>query len=291
MHPSMRSRPFRKSRPFSFIFFSFHYLLAVACLIGAFPGRADAGTFAARVSPPNFELKAKPGEVLRRVITIGNEDSAAAHFQIRTADWTLNEKGGVIIIPADQPLPQSSCRTWTRIEKRSLKLAPQGVKQFRFEVHVPENTPDGQCRFAVVITPSQETVDPLAIGNFKFPVAGAIAVIVYVTVGEAKPALEFKGIFADHDQSEKGPMLRFSNNGNAHARPFGSVTVTDANDKKAELIVVPFPILPGRRHDVELMVDPQISGIGKMDELTYPLRLKGVVEWDGGKFQVDGAVD
>jgi hypothetical protein len=248
---------------------------------------ASAATFSARISPPNFELRADPGDVLRRTISIGNADIESAHYQIRTADWTLNEQGGVIIAPADQPLPASSCRSWTRIERRSLRLPPGGTKRYRFEVHVPDDAKDGQCRFAIVISPAPETLDTMAFGNFKIPVSGSIAVIVYVTVGEAKPQLEFRGVHRKRGNDNSVPVVRFANTGNAHARPFGSVMARDAAGKRAELVVLPFPILPNRTWDIELITDPETSGIQSIKALTFPLQLKGLIEWDGGTYQID----
>jgi hypothetical protein len=226
--------------------------------------------------------------VLRKTITINNSDAEPAHYQVRTADWDLNEQGGVIIVPVEKPLSATSCRSWTRIERHSLKLAPNGIKRYRFEVHVPEDAAEGQCRFAIVISPAPETVDTMAFGNFEFPISGAIAVIVYVTVGKAQAQLEFKGIH-DRQQEAGGHRLfiRFTNTGKAHGRPFGSVMAKDASGRKAELIAVPFPILPGRTHDIELMADPETSGIQTVDELKFPLHLKGRIEWDGGDYQVD----
>lgn len=281
MRPSLKSNAFSCAhRP----------LLAavLAGLLGCQPASVAAASFAARVSPPNFELKAMPGDVVRRTITIGNEADAPAHYQLRTADWDLNAAGGVDIVPADQPLPPSSCRAWTRIERRAMKLPAKALKPFRFEVHVPDDATAGQCRFAVLITPDQETVDPLTFGSFKVPVAGAIAVIVYVTVGDAAPDLVFEGMHRRSSAKTTGPVLRFTNRGNAHARPFGSVTVRDHRGKKAELVVVPFPILPGATHDVALMVDPEISGLQSLDDLVYPLDVDGRVEWDGGSYRPQG---
>ena len=249
-----------------------------------------AATFSARISPPNFELKANPGDVLRQTISIGNADAESAHYQVRTADWTLNEQGGVIIVPADQSLSASSCRTWTRIERRSIRLKPGGTKRYRFEVHVPKDAADGECRFAIVISPAPETVDTMAFGNFKFPISGSIAVIVYVTVGKAKPNLEFKGVYLKQDNGYRAPVIRFTNTGNAHARPFGSVMVRDASGKRAELIAVPFPILPDRTWDIELVADPETSGVKSIKELNYPLQLRGLIEWDGGTHKIDDKV-
>ena len=44
------------------------------------------------VSPPRFELTAKPGETQRQVVEIMNADVQPATYRMRTADWTLDDK-------------------------------------------------------------------------------------------------------------------------------------------------------------------------------------------------------
>ena len=252
-----------------------------------FPQAVFCGAFAARISPPNFELKANPGDVLRKIIIIENADMDEAIYQVRTADWDMGETGGVRIYPADQPLMPASCRPWTRIERRTVKLPPNRRKNFRFEVHVPEDVASKECRFAIVISPAPETVDALDIGNMRIPVAGAIAVIVYVAIGDAKPDLEFKSIDLNRDEEEGLPVILLHNKGNAHARPFGNVQVIDAEGRKSELIVSPFPILPGQTTGIRLTLDSEFSEIKDLSDLTPPLGLKGLIEWEGGEYKLD----
>jgi hypothetical protein len=251
------------------------------------PCNTESATFAVRISPPNFELKGKPGDVLREVITIENADTAAGIYQVRTADWELNQQGGVVIHPADKPLTASSCRPWTRIERRTFKLLPKRIKRFRFEVHIPADAKDGGRRFAVVISPAPETIDAMKFGSFNVPVAGAIAVVVYVTVGKAKPELEFKGVIKKKNKEKISLAVRLHNWGSAHARPSGSIMAKDASGRKAELLLSPFPILPAETRDIRLLADKEISGIETIDELSFPLYLKGLIEWDGGTYKVD----
>ncbi|MEN8243588.1 MAG: hypothetical protein ABFS43_01655, partial [Thermodesulfobacteriota bacterium] len=118
---------------------------------------ASWGEFAVRISPPNFEFKAKPGQIIRDTIEIENTGIEKGVYAIRTADWELNANGGVVIYPVDQPLTSTSCRPWTRIERKTLLLAPKRSKRYRFEVHVPHEAPDGECRFAMVIGPAADT--------------------------------------------------------------------------------------------------------------------------------------
>ncbi len=253
----------------------------------AMPCNTESATFAVRISPPNFELKGKPGDVLREVITIENADTAPGIYQVRTADWELNKQGGVLIHPADKPLTASSGRPWTRIERRTFKLLPKRIKRYRFEVHIPADAEDGESRFAVVISPAPETIDAMKFGNFSVPVAGAIAVVVYVTVGKAKPELEFKGVIKKKSNGKTSLMVNLHNRGKAHARPSGSVVAKDASGRKAELLLSPFPILPAETRGISLFADKEISGIENIEELAFPLYLKGLIEWDGGTYKVD----
>ena len=233
----------------------FPLLLLFILLSLAMPCNTESATFAVRISPPNFELKGKPGDVLREVITIENADTSPGIYQVRTADWKIDEQGGVVIHPASKPLTASSCRPWTRIERKTFKLLPKRIKRYRFEVHIPADATDGGRRFAVVISPAPETIDAMKFGSFNVPVAGAIAVMVYVTVGKAKPELEFKGVVKKKSKGKTSLAVRLHNWGNAHARPSGSVVAKDAGGRKAELLLSPFPILPAEtRRDAEIFL-------------------------------------
>ena len=207
MHLSMKLNYFRH------ILFPLTLLIFLLSL--AMPCNIESATFAVRISPPNFELKGKPGDVLREVITIENADTAPGIYQVRTADWELNKQGGVVIHPANKPLTASSCRPWTRIERKTIKLLPKRIKRYRFEVHIPGDARDGERKFAVVISPAPETIDAMKFGSFNVPVAGAIAVVVYVTVGKAKPELEFKGVFKRISDGKTALTVRLHNWGNS----------------------------------------------------------------------------
>src|SRR5690348_17637502 len=84
-----------------------------ACAIAALFLSPHAMAFAGLVSPPRFELRAKPGEVLHEVLDIGNDAAVPDEFSVSTADWRLNDQGGVEF---QEPLQPGSCRPWVRIE-------------------------------------------------------------------------------------------------------------------------------------------------------------------------------
>ena len=172
---------------------------------------ATAQGFYARVGPPNFELRANPGERIRELIEIQNDGDQVAEYVVRSADWDLNESGGVAIEPADKPLTGESCRPWVRLERPRLHVAPGQLKRYRFEVHVPASPGTDECRFAVLIGPSPDSLTATDIGGLSVPIAGQVAVIVYVTIGDAAADLKYLGGRIRDNSGKPTPVLRFAN--------------------------------------------------------------------------------
>jgi fimbrial chaperone protein len=241
--------------------------LSIAASAGALAALAfapDASAFAGLVSPPRFEVRAKPGEVVRQVLDIGNDSAVADDFAVSTADWNLNDKGGVEF---KDPLQSGSCRPWVR-----------------FEVHVPPDAPAQECRFAIIIQKASEAAEVTA-GNIQFPLQGRIGVIVYVSVGDVAPRLKLESVTLKEFNGRLTPAATFRNDGNSHGRPEGVLEGRDASGKTYEFVVSPFPILPGETRSVALW--PQEGPDHKAPVIAYPVRVRGVIEWDGGKQEID----
>ncbi|MBL8529808.1 MAG: hypothetical protein JNL68_19170, partial [Burkholderiales bacterium] len=59
-------------------------LFVAVCMAAASSTAARAQGFAAVVSPPRFELAAKPGEMIRQVVEITNAGVQPATYRLRT---------------------------------------------------------------------------------------------------------------------------------------------------------------------------------------------------------------
>jgi len=259
-------------------------IAACALAFAALTSAPDASAFAGLVSPPRFEIRAKPGEVVREVLDIGNDAAVADDFAVSTADWDLNEKGGVEF---RDPLQPGSCRPWVRIERHEVHMQPRALRKYRFEVHVPPDAPAGECRFAIIIQKASEAAEVTA-GNIQFPLQGRIGVIVYVSVGEVAPRLKLESVTLKEFNGRLTPAATFRNDGNSHGRPEGVLEGRDASGKTYEFVVSPFPILPGETRAVALW--PQEGPDHKAPVLKYPVRVRGVIEWDGGKQDIDATL-
>jgi len=239
--------------------------------------------FAGYVVPARFELVGKPGQVSRQVLDIGNDNAIGEEFSIKTADWLLTRTGGVEF--ETEKLAKDSCRPWVQLERLSVKLAPRGKRRFRFEVHVPADAQPQECRFALLIESAAEVAPTVTAGGLRFPIAGRIGVIVYLRIGDVAPQLKIEAVRLDRVNGMLTPVIDVHNTGNAHGRLEGVLEGTSPSGKRMEFSLSSFPILPGEKRTI--VVTANDTEAGKKPEWQPPLKLKGDIEWRGGKWPVD----
>lgn len=253
--------------------------LLIASAIAAFAAIVSFGAaaqgFAAVVSPPRFELSAKPGERVREVVEITNASAQPATYRLRTADWTLAADAGVSFSDA---LAAGSCRPWVAIERREITVPGGGRYRYRFEVLPPADAPAGECRFALMIEGDEQSVRTSS--GLNVPVSGRIGVIVYVTIGQAAPDLQLAGASVAKVDGKRVPVLSVHNTGNAHGRLGGFLSGVDAKGRTLEFTPSTLPILPKETRSIALGAT---DGANEIADIAYPVRIKGVLEWGDGK--------
>jgi len=248
----------------------------LACL---HPFRARAQEFAAIVSPPRFEISGKVGKTLRQVIEITNRSNAPARFRVHTSDFVLGADYGLTF---HDELLKDSCRPWVAIERPLVTLPAGGTIRYRFEVQVPQDAPDGECRFAIMIEGDEPSVTKA--GAVQLPIVGRIGVIVYVTVGAAAPQIEFFGPKVITFDGRQVPALRVHNSGTAHTRMSGFLSGTDATGRKFDFTPSDLPVLPGE--DREVALTPSTSD-NPAPTLTFPVAVRGTLEWSDQRTELD----
>lgn len=258
-------------------------MLAVCASVSS----VNASGFDASISPPKFELKAKPGQKLRQVVHITNSGQAVSEYFVKSIDWEFTKNGDVKF--NEGPPKATSCRPWVHIERHSIRVPLHIARPYRFEVHVPETAPSGQCRFALVFGPNPKKVAPAMVQGMKIPVVGRIAVIVYVTVGDAKAKLKLLKLEKRKVNGKLLPVAVIKNSGDAHGRLFGTLTAKGVGKKKLELTADQVPILPGRTEVIPLRPVDWSSGEAKPADFSLkpPVQIRGKLEWDGGVLKLD----
>jgi fimbrial chaperone protein len=253
--------------------------LALLALLAALaPAQhALAAGFAVLITPPRFELRAQPGEVLRQVLEITNASDATTRLAVQTAEWNFGEDGAVVF---SNPLAEDSCRPWTALEARELELGPNGRRRFRFEVAVPADAATRECRFAITFEGEPDAVGPLAL-----PVAGRIGIVVYVAVGDAQARLELREAVVVDSEGGKLPALTVVNAGNAHTRLGGFLSGRDESGQSLVFIPQSLPVLPGQTRTIVLQLQSP-EGEAPPD-IRFPIRLSGRLDWSGQRLDID----
>jgi hypothetical protein len=260
--------------------------LSIAGALLAPCSAALAQGFALHVSPPRFELRAKPGEKVGESIQVTNPNIAIGRYAAHTADWTLTEKGALQFNEGDPSA--GSCRPWVRIERRQFSVSPNATRSYRFEVHIPGDAKPSECRFALMLGSDPAAEQDLKIGQVNIPVGGQIGVIVYVAIAGAQPKLVYKGLRKEAVDSATVPVAVIQNSGDAHGRPEGVLRGTDASGKEFEMMVNAIPILPGQTRSVPIYAINADGSAGA--NFAYPVKIKGTIEWDGGNQEIDETV-
>jgi hypothetical protein len=260
---------------------SFFLLLALAGI--ARYDVAHAQGFAAMVSPPRFELAAQPGKTLRSVIEVSNRSTAPSRYLMHTADWNFSPDFSVSFHDDLQP---DSCRPWVAIERPEVVVPGGGTLRYRFEVNVPADAPAGECRFAVMIEGAEPSIARSK--GLDMPVTGRIGVIVYLTIGDGAPTLELLGPKISTLNGQQIPTLRVHNSGTAHGRMTGFLTGKDAKGISYDFTPSDFPILPHEEREVFLTPS---TATDDHPTLTFPVTVKGTLEWGNQKTELNERFD
>lgn len=254
--------------------------IVILAMEAALSAAAQAqGGFAALVSPPRFEVNAKPGTTLRNVIEVSNRSSGPGHYLIHTADWTLAPDFAVTF---RDDLQADSCRPWVTLERPDVVVPGGATLRYRFELKIPADAPPGECRFAVMI----EGADPsiTVTKGVAMPVTGRIGVIVYAVIGGGAPELEVLGSEIATLNGQQVPTLRVHNSGSAHTRMTGFLTGTDARGNSYDFTPADFPILP--HEDREVFLTPSVAP-DVHPTLVFPVTVKGTLEWGNHKTELN----
>ena len=239
------------------------FAAALLCAVVAASNPAYAQGFSAVISPPRFEILLQPGKTSRQVIEITHVSIQSGKYRVYTNDWSLGEDGNAVFT---EELAPNSCRPWVALEKRELSLAANGKIRFRFEISAPADVAASECRFGIMIEGLEQVIKTE--GSLSFPVSGRVGVIVYASIGDARPKLEITNAGAGLHDGNIVPQLQVSNSGNAHGRLGGFVSGMDAAGEKVDFVPEALPILPARSRIIPLVVSVPGGG-GRQADLSF----------------------
>ncbi len=256
--------------------------LALLAFCAALSGTAQAAGkgFSGGVTPSRFELASNSGGLVRRSLKIYNLSARPQQYQVKTVDWQYSEAGQISF---QDSLAADSCREWVRLERHSISVVPdpQQPRNYRFEIQVPPDAPDQECRLAIMIENLDSNVDArFADGAISMPIAGRIAVVVYLQVGEVASELQIGEVVVQESAHANLPAVQVRNQGSAHGRLDADLVAHSSTGDAVRLSIATSPILPGQTRYMALTPEA-----GK--QLRYPLTIKGRIYSDGKSVAIE----
>lgn len=240
---------------------------------------AIAAGFSAAVAPPRFELQTQAGKVMRQSLEIFNASTKDEQYSIKTNDWSL--KGNNLAFY--DALQTNSCRPWVKLERRKVTVRKSNKRNFRFEVHVPANVPSQECRFAIMVEGLSRAQTKIS-DSLSMPVNGRLAVIVYLSIGNAEPKLSISRLRLQGNQM----LADVKNIGKAHGRLQGTLAATDARGQQLDLSISSMPIMAGETRVLPLAA--HLNGKPHKGSVQGPIKVKGDLYWSKGVFAIDTQV-
>jgi P pilus assembly chaperone PapD len=216
-------------------------ILAAGLLL---PGLAWAG-FSVEMTPARLELKADAGKTIRAAIKLHTRGRGSQKVEVTKGYFGLDDVGAPLFdTPKDAP---QSAAAWITINPTGFNINPNQERIVRMEITVPPQTPPGGYRAALYIAPPAAEAKSKEGGATVF-LQGRLALLIYVTVGGARPDGQIK-TWSWHripPGQEDSLALQVANQGNAHLRLAGVVQVVDPQGQKYDAIVPGVPVLPGQ---------------------------------------------
>ncbi|WP_018147533.1 fimbrial biogenesis chaperone [Henriciella marina] len=222
-------------------------LLAFAVLAGSY---IPADGLEVSLSPTSIELTAVPGERVRDVVTLTNNDSAETlSLTISLADWTIDAGGGLALLaPGDS---ETTITPSVRFTPAFVTLAPSETRDILIDIATPSDFDAASARrFALLASAISPDTRP---GNDGLLRKIEVSSLVYLTGARASsdPAILDAGLDA------QTLTLSLENTGGAHARLQGTVRIGGRSDT-ITLPIASLVILPGSTRDFQIPLDRQL---------------------------------
>ncbi len=187
-----------------------------------------AQAFGIGLQPTTVEMEVEPGERQRQIINLGNvHQEKTIALTIGLADWSLDETGNIELTAPGERLDSAS--NWVRFSPAFVTLKPGESEQIIVDMAAPIRTErEGDFRFALIASTILPEAKSGQSGVWK---KYQIASLFYLTMGDAMSQPEITGTKIEKSESgEQNLLINFENDGNAHARLRGDVTISGEGD-------------------------------------------------------------
>lgn len=204
------------------------------------PTKADSLT----ISPPEFELLGNPGDTLSEKIKVTNTSDTDITYLTDIQDFRAEgDDGSIDLVDPETSKESFSLARWLTTEPSQFTVPANQEKVVTVTVRIPKTAEPGG-HFASVLIRRQGT--PVSGGT---SVQSRIGTLFLLRVsGAATEKLSLNSFLPENSYQQYGPVtfnMRYTNAGNVHVAPTGTIVITNMfGHKIKEIPVSPVNILP-----------------------------------------------
>lgn len=199
------------------------------------------------VSPPRFDIEAKPGEIIQKTIKITNNDSdRELIIKAFPVDFIVQDNLGTPIKVSQSASGRYLASPWFTLEKSEFTISPKQTEQIVVLITVPKDALPGGHYAGVFFEPVQSKGSKMTVSYTSAQVGSLFGITV---PGDIKYDALIKHFTTKAKLSEFGPIefsAEIENQSDTHIRPTAKITVHDMIGRKlvdlplSELNIFPF---------------------------------------------------
>jgi hypothetical protein len=198
------------------------------------------------ISPPNFEINANPGDVIKNTIKVQNLSDQKLDLKVKSENFVAYGEGGQVNLTDEEST--YSITKWLKYDKTSFSIAPHQTSLFNFTLDIPKNTEPGSHYGAVVFA----TNDTDTQQQQGAKVVQEIGALVLIKIPGAVTEAARLDSFAPEAMVFQSPQIKMNalaeNTGSVHFKLTGDINIYDIFGNKIQTIQIDGKnILPGSK--------------------------------------------
>ncbi len=195
------------------------------------------------ISPPSFDIKANPGDVLNNTVKIENTTSQRLDLTAKAISFVAYGNEGQIQLTDEDST--YSIKTWVTFQNPDFSVNPGEVKLFNYFINIPQNVQPGSHFGSIVFSTSTSDAQANA-AQVVQEIGSVILIKLPGDVIESASISSFKSDSNYFTEPKAKLDAILDNTGTVVVQPSGTVTVQDIFGNTIQTVdVQPKNILPG----------------------------------------------
>ena len=195
------------------------------------------------ISPPSFDIKGNPGDVLNNSVKIENITNQPLELTAKAISFVAYGNEGQIQLTDEDST--YSIKSWVTFQNPEFTVQPGEVKLFNYFINIPQNAQPGS-HFGSIVFSTSPTASQASSAQIVQEIGSVILIKLPGDVVEKATISSFKSDSNYFTNPKVKLDSILDNTGSVVVQPSGTLTIQDVFGNTVQTIVVqPKNILPG----------------------------------------------